>query len=81
MMRKKDVDAYASARPFKPFEIRLTDGQRYRFDRIEQFLVSQNHVLTLSRRAEPIYISIGRITTIGPASRQGRRRPRKAGGR
>jgi hypothetical protein len=29
MMRKRDVDEYAAARPFRPFEIRLADGQRY----------------------------------------------------
>jgi len=81
MMRKKDVDQYATARPFKPFEIRLVDGQRFRFKRIEQFLVSQDHVLTLDRRAYPVYISIGLITTIGPVSRGGGRRPRKSASR
>jgi hypothetical protein len=80
-MRKEDVDRFAAARPFKPFEIRLVDGQRYRFSRIEQFLVARNHVLTLNRRAEPVYISIGLISTIGPVSRNGRRRPRKTGER
>ena len=79
MMRKKDVDPYASARPFKPFEIRLVDGQRYRFQKMKQFLVSQDHVLTLDRRARPVYISIGLITTISPVSPGGRRRPRKSG--
>ena len=80
MMTKAEVDLYARARPFKPFEIRLVDGQRYRFSRMEQFLVSQHHVLTLDRRARTVYISIGLITTIGPATpRGGRRRPRKTG--
>ncbi len=79
MMRKRDVDQYAGARPFRPFEIKLVDGQRFRFNRIEQFLVSQDHVLTLDRRAHPVYISIGLITTIGPVSSA--RRPRKSGGR
>ena len=78
MMRKRDVDPYASARPFKPFEIRLVDGQGYRFNRMEQSLVSQDHVLTLDRRARPVYISIGLITTISPLSPGGRRRPRRS---
>ena len=81
MMRKRDVDQYAKARPFRPFEIKLVDGQRFRFNRIEQFLVSQDHVLTLDRRARPVYISIGLITTVGPISSGGGRRPRKSGGR
>jgi len=78
MMRKEDVDRYAAARPFKPFELRLADGQRYRFNRIEQFLVARDHVLTLDRQARPVYISIGLISTISPPSRsKGRRRPRR----
>ena len=81
MMRKKEVDLYASARPFKPFEVRLVDGQRFRFDRIEQFLVAQHHILTLDRKADAVYISIALITTIAPVSSKGRRRPRKSGGR
>jgi hypothetical protein len=76
MMRKESVDQFASARPFKPFEIRLVDGHRFRFNRIEQFLVGRDHVITLNRRAETVFISIGLISTIGPVSRQGRRRPR-----
>jgi len=81
MMRKRDVDEYARARPFRPFEVRLTDGQRYRFNRLEQFLVSQDHILTLDRRARTVYISIGLITTIGPISPGEGRRRSKAGGR
>ena len=81
MMRKADVDEYAAKRPFQPFEIRLVDGQRYRFDRIEEFLVARDHVVTLDRRARTVFISIGLITTIGPSSRGGGRRPKKSPGR
>lgn len=80
MMRKLDVDEYAARRPFQPFEVRLVDGQRYRFDRIEQFLVARDHLVTLNHRAETLFISIGLITTIGPVVPKGRRRPRKPGG-
>jgi hypothetical protein len=80
-MRKKDVDEYAGARHFRPFEVRLVDGQKYRFNRLEQFLASQDHILTLDRRARTGFIRIGRITTIGPISTGGSRRPRKSGGR
>ena len=52
MMRKKDVDEYAGKRPFQPFEIRLVDGQKYRFNRIEQFLVARDHVVTLDAARE-----------------------------
>jgi hypothetical protein len=80
-MRKRDVDEYARARPFRPFEVRLTDGQKYRFNRLEQFLVSQDHILTRDRRARTVYISIGLITTIGPVSSGGGRRQRRTGSR
>jgi len=81
MMRKADVDEYAAARPFRPFEIRMVDGQRFRFNRIEQFLVAREHLITLDRRARAVWISIGLITTIGPLSKGGRRRPGKSGSR
>jgi len=74
MMRKSDVDEYAAKRPFQPFEIRLVDGQRFRFDRIEQFLVAREHLVTLDRKGRTLFLSIGLITTIGPASSKGRRR-------
>jgi hypothetical protein len=81
MMRKIDVDQYAARRPFQPFEIRMVDGQRFRFERIEQFLVAREHLITLDRRARAVWISIGLITTIGPVFRGGRRRSGKNGGR
>ena len=80
MMRKADVDEYAGKKPFQPFEIWMVDGQRYRFDRLEQFLVAREHVVTLDRRARTVFISIGLIVTIAPAPPGGRRRPRKPGG-
>lgn len=74
MMRKEDLDRDAAARPLK---LRLVDGQRFRFSRIEQFLVACDHVLTLDRRSRPVTISIGLISTIGPPARpRSRRRPR-----
>jgi len=77
MMRKADVDEYAALRPFKPFEVRMVDGRRYRFNRIEQFLVAREHLVTLDRRARTIFLSIGLIVSIGPATRGGKRRPGK----
>lgn len=76
MMRKADVDEYAAMRPFQPFEIRLADGHRYRFRRLEQFLVAREHVVTLDRRGRTLFLSIGLITSIAPLSTGGRRRPR-----
>jgi len=81
MMRKADVDEYAAKRPFQPFEVRMVDGQRFRFDRIEQFLVARDHLITLDRRARAVWISIGLITTIGPVTKGGRRRPGRTGKR
>jgi hypothetical protein len=77
MMRKADVDEYAAKRPFEPFEIRLNDGHRYRFMRMEQFLVARGHIVTLDRKLHTRFISIGLISEIGPVTRGGRRRPRR----
>ena len=78
MMRKEDLDRYVAERPFKPFEIRMVDGQRFRIDRVEQLLVGRTTVATL-RRGDIVHISIGLISTIGrPRTAPGRRRPRKS---
>lgn len=81
MMRKAEVDEYARRRPFEPFELKLVDGQRFRFEHPEQFLVSAHHVITLDKRARAVYISIGLISTISPAGKGGTRRPRRPRGR
>jgi hypothetical protein len=73
-MRKEDVDAFALKRPFEPFEIRLVDGQRFRFSRIEEFLVGRNTLITLDRRGAALHISMHLIATIGSPSRDRRRR-------
>lgn len=73
MMRKSDVDEYAAKRPFEPFEVRLNDGHRYRFTRIEEFLVARNHIVFNDRQGRTRFISIGLISEISPVS-SGRRR-------
>jgi hypothetical protein len=79
MMNKEAVDKFAAQRPFEPFEIRLVDGRRFRFNKVEQFLVGRNVLMTLDRKGDPLHISLGLITTIGAASAS-RRRPRAGNG-
>lgn len=74
MMRKEDIDAFALKRPFVPFEIRLVDGQRFTFTRIEEFLVGRTALITLDRRGVALHISMHLIATVGPPSRGRRRR-------
>ncbi len=76
MMRKEEVDRFALKRPFEPFEIRLVDGQRFRFNRVEEFLVGRHELVTMNRRGSAVFIGIGMISTIGPPSPGARRRPR-----
>ena len=78
MMNKGAIDKFAAQRPFKPFEIRLVDGRRFRFSRIEQFVVARDVIMTLDRKGDPVHISLGLITTVARASGS-RRRPRSAG--
>ena len=78
MMRKDEVERYARQRPFVPFEVRMTDGQVYRFRKVEQFLVGRNHIHTLDRKGGSVFISIDVISTINPITRAPRRRSRGA---
>jgi hypothetical protein len=79
-MRKESVDRFTARRPFQPFEIRLVDGQRFQFTKVEQLLVSRSEVATLDRKGSLLLISLGLIATIGPLTRGGRRRARRAPG-
>ena len=73
MMRKENVDPFTLQRPFEPFEIKLVDGQRFRFKRIEEFLVGRNVLVTTTRRGKVVMISLGLISTIRPISPRRRR--------
>ena len=80
MMRKEDIDRFAQVRPFKPFEIRLNDGQRFRFRRIEQFIVGRTTLVTANRSGDIKFINMSLISTIGPLTRGHKRRPRRSSG-
>ena len=75
MIRKEAIDSFALVRPFKPFEVRLNDGQRFRFRKIEQFLVGRTMLVTLDRSGTAKFINLSLISTIGPLNRGNRRRP------
>lgn len=82
MMRKENIDAFASRRPFQPFEVRLVDGQRFQVRGIEQFLLGRYPMAVFDTRGVIVTLSLGLISTIrplggsrgGPARRQPRRR-------
>ncbi len=78
MMTKKSFDAYVSRRPFRPFEVRMVDGQRFRFTSIEQFIVGRDDIAALTRKGDIVHFSIGLITTIRPLAARRRRRSRRA---
>ena len=66
MTRKQDADAWALRRPFLPFEIRLNDGQRFRFTSMEQMVVGRSEVAALIPSGAIVQLSIGLISTIRP---------------
>ena len=66
MMTRKSVDAYVSRRPFKPFEIRMADGQRFRFNSIGQFIVGRDDIAALTKAGVILHFSIGLIRTLRP---------------
>jgi hypothetical protein len=76
MMTKKSVDAIAARRPFQPFEIRMVDGQRFRFTSIEQFIVGRDDIAALTKGDRIVHFAIGLISTIRPlAQRRRKARP------
>ena len=77
MMRKEDVDEFAKARPFQPFEMRLVDGQRFRIRSVEQFVLGRGEMSVLTPRGTLAYVGIGLIATIRPLPASKGRRPRK----
>lgn len=74
MMTKKSVDAFVSRRPFQPFEVRMVDGQRFRFTSIEQFIVGRDDLAALTRTGVIIHLSLGLIATLRPLAPRRRRR-------
>ena len=77
MMRKEDVDAFAKARPFQPFELRLVDGQRVRIRSVEQFTLGRGAMAVLTPQGTLAYVGIGLIATIRPLRASKGGRPRK----
>ena len=73
MMTKKSVNAYVSRRPFQPFEVRMVDGQRFRFTSVEQFIVGRDDIAALTKTGVIIHFSIGLISTIRPIPLRRRR--------
>lgn len=71
-MRKEEVDRWARARPFLPFEVRLVDGQRFRFTSMEQLLVSRSAIMTLDEDGVGMFISLDMIATVRALKRNGR---------
>ena len=80
-MRKADIDQLAHRRPFEPFEIRLVDGRRFLFTRVEQFIVGRTALVALTKKGDIVLINMGLISTIHPARSNGRGHRKAAGGR
>lgn len=71
-MRKEDIDDYARRRPFEPFEIRLVDGQRFRFTKLEQFVVGRTAIGALTRKGTIVLVNLGLISTVRPIRANGK---------
>jgi hypothetical protein len=66
MMTRKSVDAYTSRRPFQPFEVRMVDGQRFRFTSIEQFIVGRDDIAALTKWGVIVHFCLGLVTQTEP---------------
>lgn len=72
-MTRKSVDAIVSRRPFRPVEVRMVDGQRFRLTRVEQFIVGRDDLASLTRSGTIVHFSLGLIVAIRPVAAQRRR--------
>ena len=66
-MKKEDLDPFVTKQPFQPFEIRLVDGQRFRFTSLEEFVVGRTAMAVLIKKDGTIaHINMGLISTARP---------------
>ncbi len=63
-MSKEEVDEIARKKPFRPFEVRLVDGERWVFRSPEQFIVSRTAIHTLDRKGNGHLLSLPLISKI-----------------
>jgi hypothetical protein len=77
IMRKEDVEKLLRERPFKPFEVRMIDGHRFRFHSPEQILVSNGAIWTLDGKGDVMVISLGLIAALRQGNGHGRRSSRR----
>lgn len=77
MTRAKDVEGFAKARPFQPFEIQLVDGRRFRLKSIESFVIGRSAMPVLSPEGILVHVGIGLISTLRPSRLPKSRRRRE----
>jgi len=70
---QKSVQAILCRRPFRPLEVRMVDGQRFRLTRLGRFIVSRDDIATLTKSGTITYFSIGLIAAIRPITPRRRR--------
>ena len=63
-MMKEDLERDIRKRPFRPFEVELADGKKFRFESSEGFFVSRSAIHTLDNEGEVLLISLGLISTV-----------------
>ena len=77
-MHKEEIDKLIRAKPFAPFEVRMVDGQKYRFRSPEQLIVSRSAILTLDKNNDVEIISLVMIASVHVRNRRnGRSRKKK----
>lgn len=76
-MRKAGLDQVFGIRPFRPVEIRLVDGRRFRFTSPQQVVIGNSAVLTLDRKGDTEIISRILIVSARTGNGHGRRSSRR----
>lgn len=77
-MLVQEIEDFYEARPFQPFEVRMTDGAAYVIENPHWMLITPNR-LTLhfvNRQGRSRFLAMDQITSVAPfAEKKPRKRP------
>jgi len=63
-MRRDEVEKIVQERPFRPFEIRLVDGERWNFSSPEQYVLTKGTIKAQDRKGWTHYLDLNLILKI-----------------
>ncbi len=72
-VRKEEFEKFTRTQPFKPFEVRLVDGRRYRITAPEQFIVGRTTIVMVDHDGDYVLINLNLVATVHHRNGNGRK--------